>query len=76
MSRGRKRQRKKDAKRRGIWKLPFAVSPKRGERDQETADALAKYIAYKWERNGPAYMAVAVRELFTGTEARSVENKI
>lgn len=60
--RGRKRHRKKDEKRRGVYGLPFRVAPKR-KRDQAVADALAKAMSYKFEQNIRDVVALAMQRL-------------
>jgi hypothetical protein len=52
LMRGRKRQRKKDSKRRGVWGLLVTVTPKRGERDQHIADALARIVDFRIRQDG------------------------
>lgn len=62
--RGRKRQRKKNAKRRGIWKLLVTVTPKRSPRDEKLADALAIVMDYKLRTLKPTPLVGWHPELF------------
>lgn len=57
--RGRKRQRKKDAKKRGIWGAPVIFTAKR-RHEQPIADMLTKVFAHQFESVREAFYAKVV----------------
>lgn len=70
--RGRKRHRKKDEKKRGVWGLPIIVTPLRGRRDRERADMLARFLSRKISERDRIFRAELVRNFLAAIGPNSL----